>query len=84
MKKSKTPKTITTEEFDRLFDEGETDLTEYLDLKNLKTSHPIQRINIDIPIALLRQIDLEANRIGIARTALIKVWISDRLKAHHG
>ena len=81
-KKKKAPKTITAEEFDKIFDEGKEDITPYLDLKSAKIDPPLQRINIDMPQEILAKVDYEANRIGVTRTSLIKIWISrftDRL-----
>ena len=71
-------KKITSKEFDKRFDTGE-DMGDLLDVKQAKVNKQIQRINIDFPISFLRRIDEEARRIGIARTALIKVWMAERL-----
>lgn len=76
MKKSK-KQTIAAEDFDLLFEKG--DVTPYLDKKSVKVARMIHRINLDLPENLLHQIDDEANRIGVARTALIKVWLAERL-----
>ena len=70
-------KKIEAQEFDEAFEKG--DVTEHLDLKSAKLRHPVQRINIDIPQEILEKVDEEASRIGVARTSLIKLWISERL-----
>ncbi len=72
-------KAISAAEFDEKFDNGE-DVSAFVDLKNIQVNKGIQRINIDIPKNILKQIDLEAARVGVARTALIKVWLSERLE----
>ena len=78
MKKKKTKK-ISTEEFDRKFDAGE-DISPYLDPDSTKVVPPaIQRINIDIPMGMLIKVDKEAQRMGVPRTSLIKVWIAERV-----
>ncbi len=41
---------------------------------------PIHRINVDIPKGLLDQVDREAERVGVPRTSLIKIWIAERLE----
>ena len=69
---------VTAEEFDKLFEEG--DITPHLDLNTVKVHVPMQRINLDIPKPVLNRIDNEANRIGVTRTAIIKIWLSERLK----
>ncbi len=72
-------KKITSEEFDKRFDNGK-DVGDLLDIKKAKVNKQVQRINIDFPISFLRRIDEEARRIGVARTALIKIWMAERLE----
>ena len=72
-------KKITSKEFDKRFDSGE-DMGDLLDVKQAKVNKQVQRINIDFPISFLRRIDKEARRIGVARTALIKIWMAERLE----
>ena len=78
-------KKISGAEFDKKFDDGKAeDITPYLDFKKARVDLPIHRINIDIPEAILVKVDKEAERVGIPRTSLIKVWIAehvDRLAA---
>ncbi len=77
MKKS--VKKITSKEFDKRFDKGK-DMGYFLDVSKAKANKKIQRINIDFPIFLLAEIDKEARKIGVARSALIKLWLSEKLK----
>ena len=72
-------KTITAQEFDKKFDSGE-DVTEFLDTKSAKVNRRIQRVNIDFPVAFLKELDEKAEKIGVARTALIKMWLADHLR----
>lgn len=72
-KKKVTP--ITTEEFDRKFEAGE-DIDDYVDWE-----HPVKKVNVDFPMWMVKALDEEANRLSIPRQAVIKTWISDRLKA---
>jgi hypothetical protein len=76
MTKKKYIKKISAEEFDRKFDEGE-DISEYIDKKNT-----VFRINIDIPIWTVKELDAEADRRGITRQSLIKTWLVDLLDAN--
>ena len=78
MKKSREKK-ISAEMFDKKFDRGE-DMVEYLDLTQVKVHKTVVRINIDIPKPVLNKIDKEARSIGVARTALIKLWLAERLE----
>ncbi len=70
---------ITSEEFDKKFDSGE-DMGDRLDVKKARVNKQTQRINIDFPTSFLKKIDQEARRIGVARTALIKIWMAERLE----
>lgn len=80
MKKSK--KKISSEEFDKRFDAGE-DMGDYLAARKAKVSRHIHRVNIDFPESFLKIIDDEAHKIGVARTALIKIWVAERLESIH-
>jgi metal-responsive CopG/Arc/MetJ family transcriptional regulator len=47
-----------------------------------KAVHPgraVQRVNVDFPVDLLREIDQEARRLGVTRQAFIKVRLADSL-----
>lgn len=70
-------KKIKASEFDRAFERG--DVTKHLDLKTAQVRYPVQRVNVDIPQEILKRLDQEASRIGVPRTSLIKLWISERL-----
>jgi len=66
-------------DFDKKFDDGKN-ITEFLDLKNATRPNLEQkRVNVDFPAWMVREIDKEANRIGITRQSLIKLWLADRL-----
>ncbi len=68
---------LTAAQFDRAFEQGGG--AEALDLESATVRSPMQRINIDIPKQILHQIDNEANRIGVPRTSVIKLWIVEKL-----
>ena len=70
-----------TEDFDKKFDEGKEDITDVLDLSkaerpNLKP----KRVNVDFPVWMVRKLDEEAQRLGVTRQSIIKVWIAERLE----
>lgn len=77
-------RSITVEEFDRLFEEGSDELDQFLDLRNAKRVPPqlleSTKVNVDFPKWVVTALDREANRIGVARQALIKMWIVERLE----
>jgi predicted DNA binding CopG/RHH family protein len=45
------------------------------------TTHAIKRINLDIPEWVIQSLDQESSRRGIARQALIKIWLVEKLDA---
>ncbi len=45
------------------------------------TVRTVQRVNVDFPLDLLREIDREAARLGVNRQAFIKLRIADALAA---
>jgi hypothetical protein len=50
-------KTITAEELDKKFDDGE-DISDYLDLKNAyRPSDELKRVNVDFPLWMVTRLD---------------------------
>ncbi len=73
----KPQKKIKASEFDQAFEDGRA--TEHLDMSTAKVRYPVQRINIDIPQEILAKVDREADRVGVPRTSLLKLWIAERV-----
>lgn len=72
-------KSITAEEFDKKFDNGE-DISECVDWSSARlVNNEPKRVNVDFPAWMVKAMDKEADRIGITRQALIKVVIAERL-----
>lgn len=72
-------KTISTDEFDRMFDDGE-DISAYVDwAKARRPGLEPKRVNVDFPTWVVEGLDREARRLGVTRQALIKLWIAERL-----
>lgn len=68
-------------DFDKKFDEGKEDITQFLDLnKARRAGLEIKRINVDFPEWMIESLDREAHRLGISRQSLIKFWIADKLE----
>jgi hypothetical protein len=66
-------------EFDRRFKEGES-VIDALDLYAARRPRLEQRrVNVDFPIWMVEQLDLEASRLGVTRQSIIKVWLAERL-----
>lgn len=78
-------KTITAEEFDRKFDNGE-DILPYIDLSSRRTvaefereMFSIKKVNIDLPDWIIKSLDNEAKRMGVTRQSVIKIWLTQKL-----
>ena len=71
-----------TDAFDKAFDSGK-DVTEALEFsKATRPGRTQRRINVDFPEWMIHSLDKEADRLGVPRQAVIKVWISERLRAN--
>lgn len=71
---------MTAEELDAIFDAGEEDILPYLDLaKAVRPGHQAKRVNVDFPAWMISKLDFEADRLGVPRQSLIKIWIAERL-----
>jgi hypothetical protein len=80
-KKQRTSKTraLSAGELDAMHDAG-VDLSSHIDLtKAVRPGRAVQRVNVDFPVDLLREIDQEARRLGVTRQAFIKVRLADSL-----
>ncbi|MFM2391433.1 MAG: hypothetical protein RLZZ437_2988 [Pseudomonadota bacterium] len=74
-----TPKTITAEELDEKFDNGE-DISAYVDWSKMcRPSQEPRRVNVDFPAWVVQGLDREAGRLGVTRQSLIKMWIAEKL-----
>ena len=72
--------TITAEEFDRRFDDGEN-MTKFLDWdKATRPGLEPRRVNVDLPSWMISELDKQASLIGVTRQSIIKVWLSERIK----
>lgn len=75
--KSLKSKKVQASDFDDVFEKG--DVTSHLDIKSAKARFPTQRISIDFPKNIIEGIDIEAAKIGVTRTSLIKIWVAEHL-----
>ena len=67
-------------DFDRDFDAG-VDVTAHLDLSRARRPGQEQRrVNVDFPSWMIESLDREAQRLGVTRQSIIKVWIAERLE----
>ena len=74
-------KAVSGEELDRMFDDGE-DVVAYFDLSTAtRISAKAKRVNVDFPAWMVNSLDRQAEKRGVTRQALIKMWLADRLEA---
>ena len=70
-----------SKDFDKKFDENKADIIDDLDLSSLRRPNQQQkRVNVDFPIWIIDSLDKEANRIGVTRQSIIKIWLVERLE----
>jgi hypothetical protein len=68
-------------DLDKIFDDGQVDITDHLDLSTaFRPRQELKRVNVDFPIWMIDRLDIEANRLGVPRQSLIKVWIGEKLE----
>jgi hypothetical protein len=81
-KKSRTStrKALPATTLDAMHDAG-VDLSAQMDTtKAQRPGRVVQRVNVDFPADLLREIDQEARRLGVTRQAFIKIRLADSLQ----
>jgi hypothetical protein len=73
-------KSLPAARLDAMHDAG-TALSSHMDLNNATCpGRAMQRVNVDFPVDLLREIDGEARRLGVTRQAFIKIRMADSLQ----
>lgn len=66
-------------ELDRKFDDGD-DISSEVDWdKARRRNVEAKRVNVDFPAWVVSSLDRQAQRLGITRQALIKMWIAEKL-----
>jgi hypothetical protein len=73
-------KALSASALDAMHDAG-VDLSAQIDVtKARRPGRIVQRVNVDFPADLLREIDQEARRLGVTRQAFIKIRLADSLQ----
>ena len=66
--------------FDKQFDAG-IDIAATLDLSKAKrVLQEHKRVNVDFPKWMIASLDREAEKFGVTRQSIIKVWLAERLE----
>ena len=71
----------TADEIAEIAERGE-DISRYFSNKG-KIKYPIQRVNVDFNIIMLKELDDIANELNISRQALIKTYLRHALDNHY-
>ena len=68
-------------DFDKKFDDNKADIIDDLDLTSLRRPNQQQkRVNVDFPLWIINSLDKEANRMGVTRQSVIKLWLAEKLE----
>ena len=83
---SKAFDTLTAEQIDKKFDDGE-DVLEYFDLENPQVNAPLRsieqkRVTITMPEWMIQGLDKQAADLAISRNAVINTYLAERLTNH--
>lgn len=78
-KKSFSREYKTTAEMDA--DLESRDLSEEFKKRGVVKKPVLRKINLDLPSATVEQIDRIAEKLGVSRQPLLKIWIYERLKS---
>jgi hypothetical protein len=77
-------KKIKASTFDKKFD-ADKDISEHLDFGSVRRLGVTpKRVNVDFPAWMVQRLDREAERLGITRQSLIKMWVDERLAKEKG
>lgn len=70
----------TIEDFDKAFEHGE-DISEFVDFsKGRRPNLEQKRVNLDLPMWMIERLDKEARRLGVARQAVMKMFLAQHLE----
>jgi len=68
-------------ELDKKFDEGVESIVDDLDMSTAtRPNRQQRRVNVDFPVWMVESLDREADRLGVTRQSIIKIWIAERLE----
>lgn len=68
-------------DFDKKFDDGVEDIIDDIDPTSWRRpNREVRRVNVDFPLWMVESLDREAQRLGVPRQSVIKMWIADRLE----
>ena len=80
---SKTFDTLTAEQIDKRFDDGE-DVLEYFDLENPQVNQSLRsveqkRVTLTMPEWMIQRLDKQAADLAVSRNAVINTYLAEKL-----
>ncbi len=74
----------TAENLESRFDAG-AEVLDYFDTSaGVRINQQKSRVNLDLPVWINAKLDRHAHRNGVARQALVKLWLTERLAEEEG
>jgi hypothetical protein len=68
-------------DLDQKFDDGVEEVLSAFDMASAtRPNRRVKRVNVDFPTWVVEALDREAQRLGVTRQSIIKVWIAERLE----
>jgi len=67
-------------DFDKKFESGENLISDLDISKARRLNQEPKRVNVDFPTWMVESLDREANRLGVTRQSIIKIWIAEMLE----
>lgn len=80
-KRSLAKKFANAREMDRVLETA--DLSEAFHRHGVVKRPTLRKINLDLPSPVIDQIDRIAEKVGVARQPLLKMWIHERIKTEY-
>ncbi|MEY4518326.1 MAG: hypothetical protein RLZZ499_925 [Cyanobacteriota bacterium] len=72
---------VNKHKLDKKFDDNQESILEDFDIANAERVNLQQKkVNINMPLWMIEGLDKEASRLGVARQAVIKSWLANKLK----
>lgn len=65
-------------DFDKAFDDGAS-VMPFAEMGKAERPNRLKRVNIDFPEWMVTALDRKAERLGVSRQALVKIWIANCL-----
>lgn len=82
MKKNLKKKTVSAEIIAKEAEQGK-DISKYFTNKGKMITHMIQRVNLDLTLEMLEELDDAAEELNVSRQAVIKLLVRQALNQHY-